>query len=70
MKRILVILAVLGLGTAAACASGVGVFGSYWDTDDLGPGFGGGVKFKADLAEYFAARTVKRAGAELRGAHA
>lgn len=24
----------------------------------------------ADLAEYFAARTVKRAGAELRGAHA
>ena len=55
MKRILVILAVLGLGTAAACASGVGVFGSYWDTDDLGPGFGGGVKFKADLAEYFAA---------------
>ena len=54
MKRILVILAVLGLGAAASFANGVGVFGSYWDADDPGPGFGGGLKFKADLADYFA----------------
>ena len=54
MKKILVMLAAVVIGTVAASASGVGVFGTYWDTDDLGPGFGGGVKFKADLAEFFA----------------
>ena len=54
MKKVLLILAVLGLGAGAAFANGVGVFGSYWDADDPGPGFGGGLKFKADLAEYFA----------------
>jgi hypothetical protein len=55
MKKILVMLAALVIGaTVASAGGGVGVFGSYWDTKDLGPGFGGGVKFKADLAEFFA----------------
>ena len=54
MKKILVMLMAIGLGAVAATAGGVGVFGSYWDTEDLGPGFGGGLKFKADIAEYFA----------------
>ena len=55
MKKILVMLLTIGLGAVAASASGgVGIFGTYWDADDPGPAFGGGVKFKADLAEYFA----------------
>lgn len=55
MKKWLAVLMVFGLGAVAAFASGgFGIYGAYWDTDDLGPGFGGGVKFKAELAEYFA----------------
>jgi len=54
MKRFLVLLMAIGLSAVAASASGVGVFGSYLDGDDSGPGFGGGIKFKADLAEFFA----------------
>lgn len=55
MKKVLVMLVVFVVGAVAASASGsVGVFGSYLDADDPGPGFGGGVKFKADLADYFA----------------
>ena len=42
MKKLLVMWMAIGLGTlTAAAGSGVGVFGSYGDTDDLGPGFGG-----------------------------
>ncbi len=54
MKKLLAMLIVIGLGAAGATAgSGVGVFGTYLDAKDPGPGFGGGVKFKADLSEYF-----------------
>ncbi len=54
MKKLLVMWMAIGLGTmVAAAGSGVGVFGSYGDTDDLGPGFGGGLKFKSDLSPYF-----------------
>ena len=62
MKKMLIILAIFAIGAGAAyaqdmavtSASGVGVFGTYWDTDDLGAGFGGGVKFKASLGEFLA----------------
>jgi len=54
MKKILVMLTAIMIGAIAASANGVGVFGSYWDAEDPGPGFGGGVKFKADLSEFFA----------------
>lgn len=54
MKKFLVLLIALLLGAVAASASGVGVFGSYLDAEDPGPGFGGGLKFKADIAEFFA----------------
>ena len=55
MKKLLVMLATLGLGAGAAFASGVGVFGSYLlDSDDMGSAYGGGLKFKTDLAQYFA----------------
>ena len=55
MKKMLVTCMAFALCAGAAFASGgVGVFGSYLDSDDLGPGYGGGIKFKADLAEYFA----------------
>ena len=55
MKKYLIMLVVFGLGAGAAwAAGGVGVFGSYLDGDDSGPGFGGGVKFKAELAEFLA----------------
>lgn len=56
MKNVLVMLMVLGLAAGAAfAAGGVGVFGSYLDAKDPGPGYGGGIKFKADLAEYLGA---------------
>jgi hypothetical protein len=54
MKKCIAALLIALVGAASASASGVGVFGSYLDSKDLGPGFGGGVKFSADLAEYFA----------------
>lgn len=54
MKKFLVLLIALLLGAIAASASGVGVFGSYLDAEDPGPGYGGGLKFKADIAEFFA----------------
>ncbi len=55
MKKCLVALAILALGAfAASASSGVGVFGTYLDAKDPGPGFGGGLKFKADLAEILA----------------
>lgn len=53
MKKLLVMLLVLGLAAIVASAgSGVGVFGSYLDAKDPGPGFGGGIKFKTDLVDY------------------
>lgn len=55
MKKLLIMLIVVGVSAGvASAAGGVGVFGSYWDADDPGPGFGGGLKFKGDLADYLA----------------
>jgi opacity protein-like surface antigen len=54
MKKILMVLMLIGLGAVVATAgSGVGIYGSYFNADDPGPGFGGGIKFKTDLSEYF-----------------
>jgi hypothetical protein len=53
MKKLLVMLIVIGLGSVAAFAGGgVGVFGTYLDSDDMGGGWGGGLKFKADVVEF------------------
>ena len=54
MKRLIVILALIGLCAPSAWASGIGVYGSYWKTasgDNAfdGDGFGGGAKLKIDL---------------------
>lgn len=62
MKKMLIILAVFAIGISVAYAddmagtspSGIGVFGTYWDTEDLDAGFGGGIKFKAALGEFLA----------------
>ena len=54
MKKILMVLMLIGLGAVVATAgSGVGIYGSYFNADDPGPGFGGGIKIKTDLSEYF-----------------
>ncbi|RKX33267.1 MAG: hypothetical protein DRP22_00655 [Verrucomicrobia bacterium] len=49
--RILVasVIAALSLQTAWA-GNGIGVFGSYWNTDDFDDGYGGGAKLKVELA--------------------
>ncbi len=50
MRKWVLVLMMVGLcATMASAAGGLGIFGSYWDTKDLGPGFGGGVKFSGDL---------------------
>ena len=55
MKKLLVMLMAIGVGAVAATAGGsLGVFGSYLDSKDMGAGYGGGLKFKAELAKYFA----------------
>lgn len=51
MKKWVAGLLVMAVGASVALANGLGAYGSYWDTKDLGPGVGGGVKFKGDLAE-------------------
>ena len=49
MRKWVLVLMMVGLcATMASAAGGLGIFGSYWDTKDLGPGFGGGVKFSGD----------------------
>ncbi|HQM24113.1 MAG TPA: hypothetical protein PK572_10875, partial [Kiritimatiellia bacterium] len=55
MRKWVLVLMMVGLcATMASAAGGLGIFGSYWDTKDLGPGFGGGVKFSGDLTEFLA----------------
>ena len=52
MKKWMVVLVVIGFcATVVSAESGLGVFGSYWKTKDLGSSFGGGVKFRAELTE-------------------
>lgn len=57
MKKALLALAAIGLGAISAYAAGggLGVFGTYMDTDDLGTAYGGGLKFKFEVADYLAA---------------
>ncbi len=53
MKKVLIMLVVVGLGAASAYASGgVGVFVTYLNSEDLGGGWGGGLKFKADVEQF------------------
>lgn len=52
MKKLLVMLMTIGLCVPAVYSGGVGVYGSYLDAKDPGAGYGGGVKFKAELAEF------------------
>jgi opacity protein-like surface antigen len=54
MKKVLAVLAVVGLASVSASAGGFGVFGAYMDTDDAGAGIGGGIKFKSDISESLA----------------
>jgi opacity protein-like surface antigen len=61
MRKVLAVLAVLVLGAASASAGGLGVFGSYIDTEDPGTAYGGGLKFKFDVGEMLAV--------ELRGSY-
>jgi hypothetical protein len=54
MKRLIVLLAVVGLSIPSAWASGIGVYGAYWKTKGGseafdGDGFGGGAKLKVDI---------------------
>jgi opacity protein-like surface antigen len=50
MRKVLAVLSAFALATTVASASGIGFFGSYWDAGDFGDGYGGGVKFKANVA--------------------
>lgn len=54
MKRLMMMLAIIGLCMPSAWASGIGAYGAYWKTkggDDAfdDDGFGGGAKVKIDL---------------------
>jgi hypothetical protein len=55
MNKWLAVLTVLAVGALSASAgSGVGFYGSYWDSEDPGAGLGGGLKVKADLSDMLA----------------
>jgi outer membrane protein W len=50
MKKIIVTIMMLGLfASAAHAANGLGVFGAYWDTDDMDDAFGGGARLKLEI---------------------
>jgi len=54
MKRLVILLAAIGLCASSAWAGGLGAYGAYWKTkggsDGFdGDGFGGGAKLKLDL---------------------
>ena len=51
MRMFLCVLGVVLLGAVAASANGLGVFGSYWDTNDNDDVWGGGAKLQIDLME-------------------
>ncbi len=62
MRKVLAVLSAFALATSvASAAGGFGFFGSYWDAGDFGDGYGGGIKFKADVAEMI--------GIEVRGTY-
>src|SRR5688500_10737490 len=49
MRRTTLVLSAIvlffALGSVPAAAGDFAIFGSYWDTDDLGESAGGGIKF-------------------------
>lgn len=52
MKKLALFATVLALAAAGASAGGFGLYGSYWDIEDLDDaGVGGGLKLQADLSE-------------------
>ena len=54
MRKLFLVLLSLAVMTGVALAdNGLGIFGTYWDTEDLGGGFGGGIKFRGDLGDLF-----------------
>lgn len=57
MKKTLILLALIGwcAVSASAAGGGLGVFGTYMDTDNMGSAYGGGLKFKFEVADYLAA---------------
>ena len=42
MKKVLCVIMLAGLMSSQALASGLGIFGSYWDSKDAGDTYGGG----------------------------
>ena len=46
MRRILIALTAVTLAAASAPAANIGVFGSYWDTDDLDDTWGVGARLR------------------------
>ena len=48
------IVSLLAIPTTRVCSADVslGGFGSYLDTEDVGEGYGGGLRLKYDLMEY------------------
>ncbi|HHX97777.1 MAG: outer membrane beta-barrel protein [Kiritimatiellia bacterium] len=54
MRKLFLVLLSLAVMTGVALAdNGLGIFGTYWDTEDLGGGFGGGIKFRGNLGDLF-----------------
>ena len=54
MRKVLAVLSAFALATGVAAASGIGIYGSYWDAGDLDAGYGGGAKIKVDLGDMVA----------------
>jgi hypothetical protein len=52
MRVVIAVISAMLLGAVAASANGIGAFGSYWNTKDADSGFGGGAKFKMDVADF------------------
>lgn len=57
MRKLFLVLLSLAVMTGVALAdNGLGIFGTYWDTEDLGGGFGGGINFRGNLGDLLAVR--------------
>ena len=52
MKKVLLAVVVMGLGAVMASANGLGFFGSYWDTESAGDGFGAGAKLQLEVVPH------------------
>lgn len=49
MKKWLSVLTIIGMSASYALGSGLGGFGSYWDSEDADDTFGGGAVLRLDL---------------------